>query len=295
MAGLLVSLIILLVGFELGKTSLGKILHPEEITFSMVSVAILAVSICVKLWMCLFNRALGRRIGSAAMAATSADSLSDVAATSAVLLSSLAEHFFGLRIDAWMGILVALFIFRAGWGAAKDTLDPLLGKSPDPELVNAIEAAVLAHEEISGMHDLVIHDYGPGRAMMSFHVEIPVDGDLMSLHDVIDGIERELKEQFHIETSIHMDPIVTDDELTTRTRARVTELVRDINAGLSIHDFRMTAGPLHTNLIFDVVVPYGCPLSDEQVECAVTKGVESMEGGTYYAVLQLDHSYVAPE
>lgn len=294
MAGLVVSLLILLVGFELGKSSFEKILHPAEVSFSALSVVILAASVCIKLWMFLFNRTLGRRIGSPAMAATAADSLSDVCATSAVLLSSLAGHFWGLRIDAWMGMLVAIFILRAGWSAAKDTLDPLLGKSPDPELVNAIEETVMAHHEICGMHDLVIHDYGPGRAMMSFHVEVPVGGDIMALHDIIDATERELKEKFHIETSIHMDPIVTDDELTNRTRDRVIRLVQDIDEGLSIHDFRMTAGPMHTNLIFDVVVPYGCVLSDQQVEQAVKKGVEKLEGGTYFAVLQVDHSYIAP-
>jgi len=292
LAGLLVSLLILLMGVELGRASFQKILQPEEVVFSSVSAAILAVSICVKSWMFLFNRRLGRSIGSPAMTATAADSLSDAVATAAVLLSTLAGRYLGLQIDAWVGVLVSLFILRAGWTAAKDTLDPLLGNPPDPELVSAIEEAVLAHEEIRGIHDLVIHDYGPGRSMMSFHVEIPVDGDLMALHDVIDAIERELKEKFHIETSIHMDPIVTDDELTNQTRARITQLVQSIDPSLSIHDFRMTAGPLHTNLIFDVVVPYGCPLPDEQVEHSVRKTVEAMEGGTYYAVLQLDHSYI---
>ena len=154
---------------------------------------------------------------------------------------------------------------------------------------------MLAHDEIWGMHDLVIHDYGPGRAMMSFHVEIPANADIMALHDVIDAIEGELKEKFRIETSIHMDPIVTDDELTNQTRARVAQMVGDVDPSLSIHDFRMTAGPLHTNLIFDITVPYACPLTDEQVECAVREKVEAMEDGTYYAVFQLDHSYVKSE
>lgn len=292
LTGLLVSLFILLVGFELGKSSFLKILHPEAVQFSALSVVILSASILVKFWMFLFNRALGRRIGSPAMAATAADSLSDTAATSAVLLSTLAEHFLGLRIDAWAGIFVALFIFRTGWKAAKDTLDPLLGQSPDPELVKEIHETVLAHPEVMGMHDLIIHDYGPGRSMMSFHAEVPVNGDIMRLHDVIDGIESELKEKFGIAASVHMDPIVTDDELTTNTRIRVAEAVRGVDPDMTIHDFRMTSGPLRTNLIFDVVVPYGCPLSDNDVEHAVKLAVESMEGGRFYAVITLDHAYI---
>ncbi len=291
LTGLVVSLLILLVGVELGKSSVLKILHPEAVEFSVLSVVILAAAILVKFWMFLFNRSLGIRIGSPAMAATAADSLSDMVATSAVLLSALAEHYAGLRIDAWAGIFVALFILRTGWGAAKDTLDPLLGQSPDPELVEEIHETVLAHPEIMGMHDLIIHDYGPGRAMMSFHVEVPVNGDIMQLHDVIDGIELELKEKFRIAASVHMDPIVTDDALTTGTRVRVAAAVRGIDPDMTIHDFRMTAGPLRTNLIFDVVVPYGCKLSDEEAGRAVKKAVESMEGGKFYAVITLDHSF----
>jgi len=293
LAGLLVSLLILLVGFELGKSSFQKIFQPEEVFFSTVSIVILVVSILVKLWMCLFNRTLGRRIGSPAVAATYADSLSDTVATAVVLLSMLIGHFANVHIDAWAGILVAVFILRAGWEAAKDTLNPLLGQSPDMELVRSIQETVLAHDEISGIHDLVIHDYGPGRAMMSFHVEVPKEGDIMVLHDVIDDIERELKAKFCIETSIHMDPIVTDDALTTHTRARVAELVQDIYPTMSIHDFRMTAGPKHTNLIFDIVVPHSCCLTDEEVESAVKAAVAALKGGTYYAVLKLDHSYMA--
>lgn len=292
LTGLIVSLLILLVGFEIGKSSVEKLFYPEEISFSALSVVILGFSIAVKLWLCLFNRRLGKKIGSSAMAATATDSLSDVVATSAVLLSTLADHFAGIRIDAWAGILVAIFILRAGWGAAKDTLDPLLGQSPSPELVREIEETVLDHPELLGMHDLVIHDYGPGRSMMSFHVEVPVDGDIMAIHDVVDSVERELKEKFQIAASVHMDPIVTNDELTNNTRIRVATLVQGIDPNMTIHDFRMTAGPLHTNLIFDLVVPFGCPLSDEQVEQHVKRAVETLEGGRFYAVIELDHAFV---
>lgn len=291
LAGLLVSLLILLVGLELGKTSVEKILHPEAVQFSLLSVAILTVSIGVKLWMARLNRVLGGRIQSPAMAATAADSLSDAIATSAVLLSTLIGRFFQLQIDAWVGILVALFILRAGWGAAKDTLDPLLGKSPDSELVRTIQRTVLEHPQVVGMHDLVIHDYGPGRSMMSFHAEVPMDCDIMDTHDAIDHIERELKEELGIITSIHMDPIATNDARTNEIRLKVAELVRGIDPALSIHDFRMTTGPQHTNLIFDVVVPHRFHMTDSQLVQAIQTAVASMEGGTYYAVMELDRSY----
>ena len=177
-------------GLELGKTSIGKILHPEAVDFSPVSVAILAASILVKLWMGHFNRTLGKKLGSAAMAATAADSLSDVVATSAVLAGTLAGHFAHLSIDGWAGAVVAVFILKAGWGAAKDTINPLLGASPDPELVHAIREVVLSHPQVVGMHDLIIHDYGPGRRLCSFHAEVPQDADILEAHDAIDHIER---------------------------------------------------------------------------------------------------------
>ena len=292
LTGLLVSLVILLVGLELGKSSIEKILHPEPVSFSVVSVIILAISILVKLWMCLFNRRLGLRIGSAAMAATAADSLSDVAATSAVLAGTLVGRMTGLAIDGWVGALVAVFILRAGWGAAKDTINPLLGQNPDPELVRNIQTTVLSHPQVTGMHDLIIHDYGPGRSMMSFHAEVPIDSDIMEAHDVIDHIERELKDRFGIETSVHMDPIATNDEQVNRVRAQVAALVQVIDPAMTIHDFCMTRGPLHTNLIFDVVVPHKCPLSDGEVAARIEKAVKTLDDH-YFVVLQLDLSYVS--
>lgn len=292
LAGLLVSLAILLVGLELGKSSIEKILRPEPVSFSVISVIILAISILVKLWMCLFNRRLGRRIGSAAMAATAADSLSDAAATSAVLAGTLVGRMTGLAIDGWVGALVAVFILRAGWGAAKDTINPLLGQNPDPELVRNIQTTVLSHPQVTGMHDLIIHDYGPGRSMMSFHAEVPIDSDIMEAHDVIDHIERELKDRFGIETSVHMDPIATNDEQVNRVRAQVAALVQVIDPAMTIHDFRMTRGPLHTNLIFDVVVPHKCPLSDGEVAARIEKAVKTLDDH-YFVVLQLDRSYVS--
>ena len=291
LAGLLVSLLILMVGVELGKTSIEKIIRPEEVAFSLVTVIILICSILVKLWMCLFNRKLGRRINSAAMEATATDSLSDVVATSAVLAGTLIGHFAQVSIDGWIGVVVAIFILRAGWGAAKDTLNPLLGTAPEPELVKAIQQLVLSHEQVVGMHDLVIHDYGPGRRMCSFHAEVPEDKDIMDAHDAIDHIEREIQEKFGIETTVHMDPIATGDSEVARLREQVAELVREIDPDMSIHDFRLTRGPQHSNLIFDVVVPHRCRLTDEEVRQRITNTVRRVVPGCY-VVLQLDRSYV---
>lgn len=290
LSGLAVAAAILLVGLELAKSALGKILSPEAVAFSWVSVAILAASICVKLWMSFFNRRLSRRIGSAAMAATAADSLSDVIATAAVLLGTLVGHFAGVSIDGWVGILVAAFVLRAGWEAAKDTLNPLLGQSPDPALVRAIQETVLAHPQVVGIHDLMIHDYGPGRSMMSLHAEVPVNSDIMAVHDEIDAIERELKQKFHIDASIHMDPIATQDETVNRTRERVTGLVKEIHPEMSIHDFRMTNGPQHRNLIFDVVAPYHVKLTDEEIQEAVCRAVKDADPA-WFAVVQVDRAY----
>ena len=290
LAGLVVALLILLVGVELAKSSLIKIFRPEPVDFSTLSAVILAVSIGVKLWMFWFNRALSRRIQSAALAATAADSLSDAAGTGILLLGLLAGRFFALPLDGWLGLAVALFILRTGWGAAKDTVDPLLGRPMDRELAADIDRIVLGHEYIMGIHDLVYHDYGPGRAMMSLHAEVPADGNFLEIHDVIDHIERELKAKHHIETSIHMDPVVRDGR-TEALRQQVAQLARDLDPCLTIHDFRITAGPIHTNLLFDVVAPYGFCLSDAQVRGELTQRIKQLSD-RYFPVIQVDHSYV---
>ena len=290
LSGLAVSVVILLVGLELAKSSVEKIIHPEPVEFSWLSAGILVAAICVKLWMSYFNRSLSRRIGSAAMAATATDSLSDAVATSAVLLSAIIGKFTGVNIDAWAGILVALFILRAGWGAAKDTLNPLLGQNPDPELVRDIERTVLAHPQVVGIHDMIIHDYGPGRSMMSLHAEVPAGSDIMEVHDEIDAIERELKAKYRIDASIHMDPIVTGDETISKARKMVSELVREVDPAMSIHDFRMTSGPRHRNLIFDVVVPYSVKSTDEEVRREIERKIRAADPNSF-AVIQVDRAY----
>ena len=294
LAGLLVSLLILLVGLELAKSSIEKILHPVAVDFSVVSALILLAAILVKLWMCRFNRMLGRQIGSAAMEATAADSLSDVVATSAVLLGALVGYFTQINIDGWVGMVVAVFILRAGWGAAKDTIDPLLGTKPDPALVKNIRDLVMEHSQVVGIHDLVIHDYGPGRRMCSFHAEVPQDADILAAHDAIDHIEREIYQKFGIETTVHMDPIATEDEWVNHLREQVKSLVCVIEPGMSIHDFRVTSGPDHTNLIFDVVVPHKCRLSDAEVTARITQAIQALDTH-YFVVLQIDRVYAEME
>ena len=293
LSGLFVSALILMVGVELLKTSVDKILHPQPILFSPLSAAILAVAVCVKLWLSHFNRTLGRKIRSTAMEATAADSLSDAVATGAVLLGLGIHQLTDKTVDGWVGVLGSFFILKAGWEAAKETIDPLLGKPADPELVHAIERAVLSHSEICGIHDLVLHDYGPGRRMLSFHAEVPADCDLMATHDLIDNVERELEETFQVETVIHMDPIRTDEH-TLRLRIQTAELVRSIDPVLTIHDFRITAGPSHTNLIFDVVAPYGFALSEAALAQAIQEKLNDLNG-TYYAVIKVDHAYTEME
>lgn len=291
LAGLLVSLMILLVGVELGKTSIEKILRPEPVEFSLAAVVILLVSILVKLWMGRFNRRLGRKIGSAAMEATAVDSLSDVAATSAVLAGTLVGHFAHVSIDGWVGVVVAVFILRSGWGAAKDTINPLLGASPDPELVREIRELILAHPQVVGMHDLIIHDYGPGRRLCSFHAEVPQDADILETHDAIDHIEREIREKFGVEATAHMDPIATADEQTNRLRTQVAALAQVVEPDMTIHDFRVVRGPTHTNVIFDVVVPHKCRLTDEEVCKRLGQAVTTLDP-SYAAVIQVDRAYV---
>ncbi len=290
-SGLIVSLVILLMGFELLRSAVGAILRPEAVECSALTVAILLVSICAKLYMYAYNRGVGKRIDSAAMQATAADSLSDCAATAAVLFSTLVGHFLGWRIDGWCALIVSGLILWAGCQAARDTLSPLLGQPPAPEFVQRIREIVMASPSVCGVHDLVVHDYGPGRVMISLHAEVPAHGDIMALHDEIDNAEKELHDRLGCEAVIHMDPVVTDDALINETHRRVAELVRGIDESISIHDFRMVTGPTHTNIIFDAVVPYGCALSDREAEQKIKDAVHGLDE-RYRAVVQVDKSYV---
>ena len=290
LSGLGVAFLIMLMGVELGKSSFHKILHPEAVQLSAVSVGILIASILVKLYMAYYNSRIGKKISSKAMTATATDSMSDALSTTVVLLAMLFLHFTNINIDGWCGMVVALLILYAGFEAAKDTISPLLGQAPEQEFVNEIEEIVMAHEEVVGIHDLIVHDYGPGRVMISLHAEVPGDGDIFVLHDVIDLIERELEEKLHCDATIHMDPIDTNNEAVAQRKAEVVALIDAMEEELSIHDFRMVVGNTHTNLIFDVVVPVGYKKSEEKLTAEIEQRVQE-KWPECFTVIKVDHAY----
>lgn len=289
-SGLIVAGLILLMGVELAKSSFDKILHPEEVTFSALAVVILAVSVAVKLYMWFYNRRIGGKLRSAAMEATAMDSLSDAAATFAVLLATLIGKWTGLAVDGYVGLLVALFILFSAYKAAKETLSPLLGQAPDPELVQRIRDIVAEHDTVVGIHDLVVHDYGPGRQMVSLHAEVPASGDILELHDVIDNIERELHEKLHVQAVIHMDPIVTDDTEVDALRRQVAELARQVEPRMTVHDLRVVRGTTHTNLVFDAVLPLDAAITPAEAARRIREKVSELDGD-YYAVVTVEHSF----
>lgn len=292
-AGLIVSFIIVLMGVELAKTSLDKIFHPEEISFSWITPAVLGISILVKLWMCFFNRKMGDKIDSTVLRATAMDSLSDVAATSAVLAGFVIGYWARVNLDGYLGVLVALFILYTGVSTAKGTLDLLLGEAPDPEFVKQIQQEVLSYPEIIGVHDLIVHNYGPGHSVVSLHAEVPCDVDILKIHDTIDNAERDLKKKFDCEVVIHMDPIITDDKETNEIHQKLSSIVRLLDSRVTIHDFRMVKGPTHTNLIFDIVVPHQFRLTDDQVVESLRQAVKALDA-RYEIVVNVDKAYTAP-
>ena len=290
-SGLVVAGLILLMGVELAKSSFDKILHPQEVTFSLPAIIIMAASVCVKLYMFLYNRSIGHMIRSAAMEATAMDSFSDAVATTAVLLAMLIGRWTGLAVDGYVGMIVAVFILLSAYKAARETLSPLLGQAPDPELVQEIRDTALSGDIVQGIHDLVVHDYGPGRMMISLHAEVPAHGDIMAMHDEIDNIEKELMEKLHCHAVIHMDPIVTDDEQINALRTQVAELVKQVDPSLTFHDFRVVRGTTHDNLIFDAVLPFssGKTVSEAAQEIRdLVRGIDDR----YRAVVTVEHSYI---
>ena len=287
LSGLVVAAIILLMGVELIKSSFSKILHPELPDFSPVIVFILTLSILVKLYMYMYNHRISVRIDSAAMKATAADSLNDCIATAAVLASSLIGHFTGVSIDGWCGLIVGIFILRAGIEAAKDTVDPLLGKAPDPAFVEHIRSIVLSHPEVLDVHDLLVHDYGPGRMMISLHAEVPAEGDFLKLHDIIDNIERELQTTLSCSAVIHMDPVLTKDSETSRLHEIVSSLAKQLDPSVSVHDLRLVKGPTHTNVIFDVAVPFQFRMDDPEIRAYFSEKIRLLDG-SYFCVVNID-------
>ena len=291
-SGLIVAAAILLMAYELIRDSIIKIIHPEETEFSVMVVVILIISILVKLYMYLYNSGVAKKIDSAAMKATATDSLSDTCATAVVLVAALIGHFTGIYVDGYCGALVGVFIMFAGIGAAKDTLNPLLGQPPEEEFVQKIDQIVMAHEEICGIHDLIVHDYGPGRQMVSLHAEVPAKGNILEIHDIIDNVENELKEKLGCDATIHMDPIVTSDEHVSEMKASVISIIKGIDERINMHDFRVVTGPTHTNIIFDVLIPYKFQIQDDELAARITSQVRERLGNNYYVVIKVDHSYV---
>ena len=275
LSGLAVAAMILLIGVELAKESFHKILHPEPVSFSWALVAVLGMSIAVKLWMAVFNRTLGKKIKSTSLMATAADSRNDVITTGAVLLAAVTARLTGLELDGYVGLLVAGFILWSGIGIAKDTISPLLGAPADPELVHLIRHEIEHFDpRILGVHDLMVHDYGPGQTFASIHVEVDRREDVLEMHEMIDRAERMMLEQHRIHLTIHYDPIVTDDAALQRMQKKVEEALRAIQPGLSLHDFRMVAGEKSTNLIFDVVLPDTLRGKEQEIQSALEKAIQ---------------------
>ena len=286
-SGLFVSVAILIMAVELIQSSVHKLIHPEAIEGSPLILAILMVSVCVKVYMAYYNKKIGKKINSAAMAATAADSMSDTIATSAVLFSTVISMAAGVNLDGWCGLLVGVFILYSGVQALKDTVDPLLGQAPDKALVEQIQSLVTSYPVVHGIHDMMIHDYGPGRRIVSLHAEVDAKGDILKIHDEIDNIERKLRETLNCHATIHMDPVEADNEEVRKLRLQTAKLIAGMELNLSIHDFRVVKGETHTNLIFDVVVPFECPLKDSEVIEKIEEGIQQYPGN-YYAVIQID-------
>ena len=292
---LIVSFIILIMGGELIRSSVDKIMHPVPLQFSAAALAVLIASIGVKIWMAVFNRGIGKRINSTAVGAVVMDSVSDTAATTVSMIALILSKFTSVPLDGYMGIVVALFIIATGIGIFKDTMNELLGAPASPETVNEIESDILSYEGVIGVHDLMVHDYGPGRTFASAHVEVPSDCDIMACHDTIDRIERDIKKKFAINIVLHMDPIVVDDEHINALRKKVGELIKEVDPRFTMHDFRMVEGPTHTNLIFDLVVPHKYPFTKGQIKELISDRISTEIGENYYAVMTIENSFVEDE
>lgn len=287
LSGLLIAFLIVMTAVELLKSSVDKIFSSSDVEFSAFSVIILLLSIGVKLWMAVFNKKIGRKLNASAMLATAADSLSDCIATGAVLISLIVGYIFKINIDGYAGVLVALFVFKAGFEAANDTLKPLLGQAPDPEFVKALEDSVLEDNKIKGIHDLHIHDYGPGRVVVSLHAEIPAEMNVMEAHDIIDSTEDKIKKKYKCDISIHMDPVETENERVNELKKTVGEIINEISPKLNFHDFRITQGPMRTNIIFDIEIPFGFEMKDSDVIKEISRRVKALDE-SYYVVIQVD-------
>ena len=291
LAGLAVAAVILIMGFELFRDSIGKVLHPQDTEFSYVVIFILLASILVKCYMAYYNYSIGKEIDSAAVRAAAMDSMSDCIATGAVLVTTVLNHLYGWQLDGYCGILVSLFIMYSGIQAARDSVDPLLGIEPDEEFLQQIEDISLSFDEnIVGIHDLMVHDYGPGRKIISLHAEVPADSNMIQIHDVIDNLEKKLSKDLGCMATIHMDPVAVNDPEVKELKHQVSDLAKEVLDAITIHDFRVVKGDTHTNLIFDMVVPFSCKCTDREMADMVADKIKEKLGNNYYAVIDVDRA-----
>lgn len=286
----IVSFFVLFMGVELFKESVGKIINPEPVKFSFLSLAILIISILCKLWLGLFNKNLGKKINSAPMMAVMKDSFSDCLATGVAAISIIVSAFSDINIDGYLGIIVAVFILVAGFDILKETLGDILGRPPESEFVDEITQKIMSYPHVCGVHDMIIHDYGPSCRFASVHAEVPSNEDIMELHDIIDGIERDIYNEYGMLTSIHMDPVVINDERINELRKLTQEAVTLIDERLSIHDFRVVEGPSHTNLIFDTLLPSDMKCSDREI-CQKIEAELSKIDERFFCVITVDHAF----
>ena len=288
-SGFIIAVLVLFIGVELLKSSIGKIIEPTTVEFSWVTIGVLAGSILVKLWMMLFNTKIGRLINSQALTATTADSRNDCISTLAVLVAALISHFASVELDGWMGILVAAFILYSGINLVREAMSPLLGKAPEPEMVEDIRRRIMEYDGVLGTHDLMVHDYGPGRVFASVHVEMAAENDVLESHDIIDNIERDFLAT-GLNLVVHFDPIVTSDSAVGDTRHEIAEIVQRIDERLTIHDLRMVPGPTHTNVIFDCVVPHKFSMSEEELTAEISRFVKQAHPD-YFCVITVENNY----
>ncbi len=294
LCGVIVSFIVLFLGVELGKTSVEKIVSPQSTEFGPAALVILAISVCIKLWQCAFYLSVGKRMGSVALTATASDSRNDVISTLVVLVGTLLTKFTNLHLDGWLGLAVAAFIVVSGIRLVMETANPLLGTAPDQELVKAIYAKIRSYPGIIGIHDLTVHSYGEGRCFASVHCEVPAEEDILVSHDLIDNIERDFLQEENIHLVIHLDPVVTSDPKAEALRAQVLERVKAVYSQAAIHDFRVVWGVTHSNILFDVAVPFSLSDSDEAIRGRLVQEIEKLDPN-YRTVLTVDREGVVNE
>ena len=286
-SGLIISTVVMMMGLEFVKSSIEKIINPASIEIGIYSIIILLMSILLKLWMSIFNKKIGDRINSSTIKAISMDSLADVAATATALIGAIISYMCGVYVDGYAGVLVALFIIYTGFTTARETLSPLLGQAPDKEFVDKIEKKVLSYDNIVGVHDLIVHNYGFNNSLVSLHAEVPCDINILKIHETIDTVERDIKKDFNCDIVIHMDPIATDDNAVNSVKYEIESIVKSIDERLNIHDFRMVQADSFTNLIFDLVGPQLVELKDDEIESIINEKIIALNS-SYRLVLNID-------